>query len=232
MFRFPGRSTCIGGRTRAQGAHPSAVGVLGARNGQLPVRRRLLTTPSQNPMCRDRPVCVRADRPMRVWASLPSDSGISNLYQTPRKSISVFLGPARLTPPWAGSGRSLRGTCRPRPLSYPGEILVSILALSGDFGHADGASRVSFADRIVRRSLTSQPFFRAPHARTALSLRTTMRGALRPDCVHGGHARSSPIQRPCDGDRYYLIYLFIRWGPRVTESTPPARRCVDPLKLW
>jgi hypothetical protein len=36
---------------------------------------------------------VRADRPMRVWASLPSDWGISNSYQTPRKAISVFLGP-------------------------------------------------------------------------------------------------------------------------------------------
>ena len=31
---------------------------------------------------------------MRVWASLPSDWGISNSYQTPRKAISVFFVPA------------------------------------------------------------------------------------------------------------------------------------------
>ena len=53
-FCLPGRCVRIGGRAPAQGVHPSAMEVLGARNGQLPLRSRCLPPPSQNPMCRDR----------------------------------------------------------------------------------------------------------------------------------------------------------------------------------
>ena len=37
---------CIGGRASAQGVHPSPVEALGVRNGQLPSRWSLLTTPT------------------------------------------------------------------------------------------------------------------------------------------------------------------------------------------
>ena len=63
-----------------------------------------------------------------------------------------------------------------------------VLGLSGAVEHAGGASRVSFADPNRR-------FFRAPHG----ALRAAARGALRPDRGHGGHVRSSPTQRVCDG---------------------------------
>ena len=42
---------------------------------------------------------------------------------------------------------------------------------------------------------TNRSHFRAPHG----ALPATVRGALRPDRGHGGHARSSPTQRVCDG---------------------------------
>eukprot|EP00964_Phaeocystis_antarctica_P092180 scaffold59241_cov57-Phaeocystis_antarctica.AAC.2 len=61
--------------------------------------------------------------------------------------------------------------------------------LSGAVEHAGGASRVSFADPGRR-------LFRAPHG----ALCAKVRGALRPDRGHGGHVRSSPTQRACDGD--------------------------------
>ena len=56
LFWCPGRCMCIGGRPPAQGAHPSAVEALGARNADLPAGWSLLTTPPQNPMARGRPV--------------------------------------------------------------------------------------------------------------------------------------------------------------------------------
>ena len=57
---FPGRSTCIGGRTPAQGTDPPKClgGAQRAQWPKLPVRWSLLTTPLRNPMCRDRPVCA------------------------------------------------------------------------------------------------------------------------------------------------------------------------------
>eukprot|EP00964_Phaeocystis_antarctica_P062303 scaffold37316_cov65-Phaeocystis_antarctica.AAC.1 len=60
--------------------------------------------------------------------------------------------------------------------------------LSGAVEHAGGASRVSFDDPDRR-------LFRAPHG----VLCAKVRGALRPDRGHGGHVRSSPTQRVCDG---------------------------------
>ena len=57
-FWLPGSSVGIGGRAPAQGVHPSAVDALGVRNGQLPRRWSLFTTPfSQNHACRNRSVC-------------------------------------------------------------------------------------------------------------------------------------------------------------------------------
>ena len=45
LFWFPGRFMCIGSRTPAQGAHPSAVEAPGARNADLPGGWSLSTTP-------------------------------------------------------------------------------------------------------------------------------------------------------------------------------------------
>jgi hypothetical protein len=59
-FCLPGRCVRIGGRAPTQGVHPSAMEVLGARNGQLPLRSRCLPPPSQNPMCGNRSVPARA----------------------------------------------------------------------------------------------------------------------------------------------------------------------------
>jgi len=44
-FCLPGRCVRIGGRAPTQGVHPSAMEVLGARNGQLPLRSRCLPPP-------------------------------------------------------------------------------------------------------------------------------------------------------------------------------------------
>ena len=55
-FCLPGRCVRIGGRAPAQGADPIVMEALGVRNGQLPLRWSLLTTPVRNPMCGNRPV--------------------------------------------------------------------------------------------------------------------------------------------------------------------------------
>jgi hypothetical protein len=55
-FCLPGRCVRIGGRAPAQGADPSVMEALGARNDQLPLRWSLLTTPLRNPMCGNRSV--------------------------------------------------------------------------------------------------------------------------------------------------------------------------------
>jgi len=55
-FCLPGTCVRIGGRAPTQGVHPSAMEVLGARNGQLPLGSRCLPPPSQNPMCGNRSV--------------------------------------------------------------------------------------------------------------------------------------------------------------------------------
>ena len=89
LFWFPGRFMCIGSRTPAQGAHPSAVEALGASNGQLPPRRSLFTTPFPKPHG-PRSAGVRAEGPRLVWVELTSGWGVSNLYQPPRKAISAF----------------------------------------------------------------------------------------------------------------------------------------------
>ena len=71
---------CIGSRTPAQGAHPSAVEALGVRNADLPVGWSLPTTPSPKPYA-PQSAGVRAGCPRRVWLGLTSGQGISNLYQ-------------------------------------------------------------------------------------------------------------------------------------------------------
>ena len=63
------------------------------RNGQLPWRWSLLTTPFPKPYG-PRSVGVRPEGPRPVWVCLLSGWGVSNLYQPPRKTISPFLGPA------------------------------------------------------------------------------------------------------------------------------------------
>ena len=80
LFWFPGRFMCIGSRTPAQGAHPSAVEALGASNGQLPRRWSLLTTPFPKPHG-PRSAGVRAGCLGRVWLGLTSGQGILNVYQ-------------------------------------------------------------------------------------------------------------------------------------------------------
>ena len=62
LFWFPGRFVCIGSRTPAQGAHPSAVEALGVRNADLPVGWSLPTTPSPKPYV-PQSVGVRAEGP-------------------------------------------------------------------------------------------------------------------------------------------------------------------------
>jgi hypothetical protein len=100
----------IGGRAPAQGVHPSAMEVLGARNGQLPLGSRCLPPPSQNPMCGNR--SLREPRMLAESGGLSSGCGTSDSYQTPQKAISVFFVPpsdllledpvvGRPTPPWA-----------------------------------------------------------------------------------------------------------------------------------
>ena len=61
-------TACGGSRTHAQGADPSVMEALGARNDQLPLRWSLLTTPLRNPMCGNR--SVREPRVLREsgWA--------------------------------------------------------------------------------------------------------------------------------------------------------------------
>ena len=71
LFWFPGRFMCIGSRTPAQGAHPSAVEALGVRNADLPVGWSLPTTPSPKPYV-PHSVGVRADGHGRVWVGLSS----------------------------------------------------------------------------------------------------------------------------------------------------------------
>ena len=147
---------------------------------------RCLPPPPQSPMGRDRPVCaLRA-----LWASLgwPLEwllPGVSNLYQPPSKAISAFWARHRIS---CWRMQWLRGTCRPgrHPVEkslYPfqsSQVPLSTLVRA--------ASRVSFAD-------PDRSVFCAPH-----SLRATVRGALRPDRGHGGHARSPPTQRACGCD--------------------------------
>ena len=77
---FFGRFVCIGSRTSAQGAHPSAVETLGVRNADLPVGWSLPTTPSPKPYV-PQSVGVRAEGPGPVWVGLTSGQGILNLYQ-------------------------------------------------------------------------------------------------------------------------------------------------------
>ena len=92
LFGFPCRSVRIGGHASAQGVHPSAVETLGVHNGQLPSRWSLLTTPSPKAHG-PRSAGVRAEGPGRVRVGLLSGQGVSNLYQPPRKAISVFWRP-------------------------------------------------------------------------------------------------------------------------------------------
>ena len=98
-FWLPGSSVGIGGRAPAQGVHPSAVDALGVRNGQLPRRWSLLTTPFPKPRV-PQSVGVRAGCPRPVWVGLLSGWDISNLYQPSRKAISAIFG--RVTGPPAG----------------------------------------------------------------------------------------------------------------------------------
>ena len=110
-FCLPGTCVRIGGRTPTQGVHPSAMEVLGARNGQLPLGSRCLPPPSPKPHVRQS-VVARAEDACRVWEGLLSGCSTSDLYQTPQKVISAFWRPrpdllledpvvGRPTPPWA-----------------------------------------------------------------------------------------------------------------------------------
>jgi hypothetical protein len=84
---LPGRCVRIGGHTPAQGVRPSAMEVLGARNGQLPLGSRCLPPPSPKPHVRQS-VVARAEDACRVWEGLLSGCSTSDLYQTPQKVIS------------------------------------------------------------------------------------------------------------------------------------------------
>ena len=141
---------CIGGRTLAQGLHPSAVEAPGAYNGQLPWRRSLLTTPFPKPHW-PRSVGVRAEGPRLVWGrgGLLSGQGVLNLYQPPRKAISAFLGPAPDLSFWR-----IRSPVGPRrPGGRHGEVprvLISILGKSRPSLYGSGRGQVSF-QRAFRR---------------------------------------------------------------------------------
>ena len=70
-FCVPGTCVRIGGRAPTQGVHPSAMEVLGARNGQLPLGSRCLPPPSPKPHVRQS-VVARAEDACRVWEGLLS----------------------------------------------------------------------------------------------------------------------------------------------------------------
>jgi len=70
-----------------------------AQRAQRPTStpKSLLTTPFPKPHVR-RSVGARAEGAWRVWVGLSSGWGASDLYQTHRKAISVFLVPASNLP--------------------------------------------------------------------------------------------------------------------------------------
>ena len=112
MHPYPGRPPkCWGGARRAQWL-TSTVSV-----AALP--------PPQNPTCRDRPVGARAEGPTRpVWVGRLSGWVVSNLYETPRMAISVFLDPAPslllqdLAPAGGAASSRPRKTPRPAAMSW------------------------------------------------------------------------------------------------------------------
>ena len=109
-----------------------------------------------------------------------------------------------------GRIRSLWGTCVPSqatqlPLRNLGTHYIAL----GGSEHAGGASRVSFTD--PDRSL----FSRAP--RRSARHNAWMDGALRPTRLRARRPRA--VLADSKG---------LWWGPRATESTRPARRCVEP----
>jgi hypothetical protein len=77
-----------------------------AQRAQRPTStpKSLLTTPFPKPHVR-RSVGARAEGAWRVWVGLSSGWGTSDLYQTPRKAISVFLVPASNLPLRFAPGR-------------------------------------------------------------------------------------------------------------------------------
>jgi hypothetical protein len=112
MHPYPGRPPkCWGGARRAQWL-TSTVSV-----AALP--------PPQNPTCRDRPVGARAEGPTRpVWVGRLSGWVVSNLYETPRMAISLFLDPAPslllqdLAPAGGAASSRPRKTPRPAAMSW------------------------------------------------------------------------------------------------------------------
>jgi hypothetical protein len=111
---FPGRSTCIGGRTPAQGTDPPKC-LGGAQRAQWPTSIAMVAAyhpsprPLRNPMCRDR--SVRAPRAMGEsgyesgWAYRAAAAPPICTKPLGRRFRS-FFGPATRPPSWArGSGR-------------------------------------------------------------------------------------------------------------------------------
>ena len=176
---------CIGGRAPAQGAHPSAVEALGVRNGQLPERGSLLTTPSPN-LYGPRSVGVRAEGPGRVWMGPLIGQGISNVYQGGWNVRIAFWRP----PPNLLLEDSV-------PVGHvPSRATQLMLRRTRIDSSPQWRLRTRWWGEscIVRRSCDRR-FFARPMALCALQCVER----LRPDRVHGGHARSSPTQRACNG---------------------------------
>ena len=160
LFWFPGRFMCIGSRTPAQGAHPSAVEALGASNGQLPPRWSLLTTPFPKPHG-PRSTGARAGCLGRVWLGLTSGQGILNVYQG---GLERDYQDGRCLPP-----PPQKPMARGRPVREPGA--------SGVSGWASRGARAS--PICTRGAGRRESHFGGRHRISFCSIRSTM-GPRRP----------------------------------------------------
>ena len=190
-FGLPGRFMCIGSRTPAQGAHTSATKALGVRNGQLSSRWSLLTTPSPKPYgtCHKPTIGRCASR--GPWASpgVPLE-WLGRLQFVP----GGLEGENRILEAATESPTAVFDACGARAL--PGrtaDVVQDPCTRSRPLFRR--RTRHWVGSRIVRRSW-STPFSRAP----GRSVRQSAWSAPARSRAHGGHVRSSPTQRACDGD--------------------------------
>ena len=96
-----------------------------------------------------RSVGARADGHGWVWAGLGSVWGISDLYQTPRNAISVFLGPASNLL-LQDSRRRWAHAALPERHGEVGGVLISILCWSGvSLCTESGRGRVYFEQEAI-----------------------------------------------------------------------------------
>ena len=95
---------------------------------------------------------------------------------------------AATEPPVAGFG-AWRGVRRSGPHSEVRDILISIL------GHSGPSLRRIRSQSCIDRSSSRGPLVVRPRGGQP----ATVRGALRPNRGHGGHVRSSPTKKACNG---------------------------------